>query len=362
MFDFLSRKKFPLVGVDITNTSIKLVELSRSGRGSSTRYRLESYGIEPLPPGSVVERNISNAGDIGDALASLVKSSGTKAKWAAIAVPSNTSITKVIQADAKMSEAELEAYIRERADEHIPSKNDGNSEPNLDFQIKGPSENNPGSIDVLFVASAEDVILSRKEILDIAGLKAAVVDVEVYALERACIEMLDIFAHGAEDQNIAIMDIGATTTSLIVISNRECIFNREMHNFGGQQLTIDIQTRYGVSIDDAEKAKLKGGLPDNYDSEVLARFKDAVASQIELAVDKFYESNTRNRIDHLVLAGGVASIMGLDEVVERKLNVPTTVANPFANASVAPRVRSTNLGEHAPALMTAVGLALRAFD
>ena len=132
--------------------------------------------------------------------------------------------------------------------------------------------------------------------------------------------------------------------------------------FGGKQLTEEIQRRYGLSNEEAGLAKKQGGLPDDYESEVLQPFKDAVVQQITRSLQFFFSSSDFNEVDYIVLAGGVASMEGLSDLVQGKLGTPTTVANPFANMSVASRINQVDLSNDAPALMIATGLALRSFD
>src|SRR5690606_35655740 len=187
-----------------------------------------------------------------------------------------------------------------------------------------------------------------------------VVDVEAYAMERAFKLLESQFEPSSEELVIAIIDIGATMTTLSVLVDGKTIYTREQL-FGGKQLTEEIQRRYGLSNEEAGLAKKQGGLPDDYESEVLQPFKEAVVQQVSRSLQFFFSSSQYNEVDYIVLAGGVASMDGLSELVQEKLGTPTTVANPFANMSVASKVDSVALSNDAPALMIATGLALRSF-
>jgi len=358
MLAFLHRKKLPLVGIDISTTAVKLLELSCTTGKTGLLYRVESYSVEPLPPNAVVEKNIADVEAVGETIGKVVQKSGTKAKRAAVAVSGAAVITKIISMAAAMSDAERETQIQLEADQYIPYFLE---EVNIDFQVLGPSEKNPDLVDVLLAASRSENVDDRVAALELAGLSAAVVDVEAYAMETACIQLLDPFPEGGAEQAIAIADIGATTTTLNVLHNNQTIYTREQ-NFGGRQLTEEIQRRYGLSRDEADMAKRQGGLPDNYGPEVLEPFKEAMAQQINRSLQFFYSSSAYNSVDHIVLAGGTASIPGVDELVEDRIGISTTIANPFANMSVASRIKPQRLSNDAPALMIAVGLALRAFD
>jgi len=343
-----------MLGIDISSTSVKLLELSRSGG----RYRVESYAVEPLPPNSVMEKNITDAQLVGEAIARAVKKSGTRTKLGACAVAGSAVITKVISMPANLSEEELEGQIQIEADQYIPYALD---EISLDFSILGPSPNDPGRIDVLLAASRSDNVDVRVAALEVAGIEAKIVDVEAFALENAVALLAAQGGPVGEAHVLAIMDVGATASTLSVLEDSKIIYTREQL-FGGRQLTDEIQRRYGLSYEEAGLAKRQGGLPDNYEPEVLRPFMESMAQEVNRALQFFYSSSQVGTVDHVVLAGGCASISGIDVLVQSKVDTPTTIANPFANMTAAPRVRAEALGNDAPALMIACGLALRSFD
>ena len=348
------RKKQPLIGIDISSTSVKLLELSRSGN----RLRVESYAVEPLPPNSVVEKNITDAELVGEAVGRAVKKSGTRTRTAACAVAGSAVITKVITMPDGLSEEEMESQIQIEADQYIPYPLE---EISLDFEVMGPSENATDRVDVLLAASRSDNVDVRVAALDVGGLIAKVVDVEAFALENA-VQMMSEQGNGMADSHIlAVMDVGATTSTLSVLEDGKIVYTREQV-FGGRQLTDEIQRRYGLSYEEAGLAKRQGGLPDNYEPEVLTPFKDSMAQEVNRALQFFYSSSQLGAIDMLVLAGGCASIPGIDEMVQAKIDTPTIIANPFANMAVASKVRADALANDAPALMIPCGLALRSFD
>ena len=348
------KKSTPVIGIDISATAIKLLELSRSG-GS---YRVESYSVEPLTPNSVVDKNITDIDAVGEAIARAVKKSGTKTKDAAVAVAGSSVITKIITMPANLSDAELESQIQVEADQYIPFPL---NEVALDFEVQGANAENPDRIDVLLAASRSDNVDLRVGALQLAGLNAKVVDVEQFALENTVGMIANSKFSDAGDEIIAIADIGSTVTTFSVLEKLKIIYSREQQ-FGGAQLTEDIQRRYGLSYEEAGLAKRQGGLPDNYIPEVLEPFKESISQQISRAQQFFYSASQISNIDHLILAGGCASISGIAELVESKIGIPTIVANPFAEMSVSSRVSAQSLSNDAPALMVSCGLALRSFD
>ena len=343
-----------MLGIDISSTSVKLLELSRSGG----RYRVESYAVEPLPPNSVMEKNITDAQLVGEAIARAVKKSGTRTKLGACAVAGSAVITKVISMPANLSDEELEGQIQIEADQYIPYALD---EISLDYSILGPSPSDPGRIDVLLAASRSDNVDVRVAALEVAGIEAKIVDVEAFALENAVALLAAQGGPVGEAHVLAVMDVGATASTLSVLEDSKIIYTREQL-FGGRQLTDEIQRRYGLSYEEAGLAKRQGGLPDNYEPEVLRPFMESMAQEVNRALQFFYSSSQVGTVDHVVLAGGCASIEGIDALVQSKVDTPTTIANPFANMTAAPRVRAEALANDAPALMIACGLALRSFD
>ncbi len=357
MFSF-GPKYPPTVGLDISTTTVKLLELSKTNGRSDVRYRVEAYAVEPLPPNAVVEKNIASVEAVGEAIQNVLRRSGSRAKRAVVAVSGSAVITKIIPMPASLSDMEMETQIELEADQYIPYPLE---EVNLDFEVQGPSEKNPEMVDVLLAASRSENVDDRVAALDLAGLAAAVVDVEAYAMETACSQLADQLPDQGKDKVIAIADIGATTTTLNVLHDNRIIYTREQ-NFGGLQLTEEIQRRYGLSREEAGMAKRQGGLPDNYVPEVLEPFKEAVAQQVSRSLQFFYSSSTYNQVDQIVLAGGCASIPGLDEMIEEKIGTAATIANPFASMSVSSRVKPQALSNDAPSLMIACGLALRSFD
>ncbi|MGY8814849.1 MAG: pilus assembly protein PilM [Gammaproteobacteria bacterium] len=353
MFPF-KKKSLPLLGIDISATAIKLLELTRSG----DTYRVESYAAEALPTNSVVDKNIAEIEPVGEVIARAVKKSGTKIKNAAVAVAGSSVITKIIEMPADLSDSDMESQIQIEADQYIPFPLE---EVAMDFEIIGVNENNPDRVDVMLAASRSDNVDARVGAVELGGLTAKVMDVEAFSLENAVKLIVEQQLSGEGGNIIAVADIGSSITTFSVFENNKIVYSREQQ-FGGAQLTEEIQRRYGLSYEEAGLAKKQGGLPENYVPEVLDPFKENMSQQISRAQQFFFSSSQITQIDHLVLAGGCASIDGIAEVVQEKIGVPTIVANPFAKMSLSSKVGATALANDAPALMVSCGLALRSFD
>ncbi|AMO79158.1 MULTISPECIES: pilus assembly protein PilM [Pseudomonas] len=354
MLGLFTKKANTLLGIDISSTSVKLLELSRSGG----RYKVEAYAVEPLPPNSVVEKNIAELEGVGQALSRVVAKARTGVKTAAVAVAGSAVITKTIEMDGGLSEDELENQLKIEADQYIPYPLE---EVAIDFEVQGVSARNAERVDVLLAACRKENVEVREAALALAGLTAKVVDVEAYALERAFGLLGDQLGGNADELTVAVVDIGATMTTLSVLHHGRTIYTREQL-FGGRQLTEEIQRRYGLSVEEAGLAKKQGGLPDDYDSEVLQPFKDAVVQQVSRSLQFFFAAGQFNDVDYILLAGGTASIPDLDRLIQQKIGTPTLVANPFADMVLSNKVNAGALASDAPALMIACGLAMRSFD
>jgi type IV pilus assembly protein PilM len=343
----------PVIGVDISSTAVKLLQLSQTGG----RFRVEHYAVEPLPPNAVVEKNIVEVEAVGEAIKRALARSGARTKFAAAAVAGSAVITKVIPMQANLSDDDMEDQIQVEAAQYIPYPIE---EVSLDFEVLGPVKDNPEMVQVLLAASRSENVDVRGSALELGGLTARIMDVEAFAMENAFRLIADQLSV-PKDALVALVDVGATMTTLNVLRNQRSIYTREQV-FGGKQLTDEVMRRYGLSYEEAGLAKRQGGLPESYEIEVLEPFKEAMVQQVSRLLQFFYAGSEFNRVDQIVLAGGCASIPGIAEMVEEQIGVLTIVANPLANMSLSSRVQAQALAQDAPALMIACGLAMRSFD
>jgi type IV pilus assembly protein PilM len=347
------KPKITVLGLDISSTTVKLLELSRSGE----RYRVESYGVASLPVDAVIEKNVNDVAGVAKAITQVVNQSKTKVKFVSAAVAGSSVITKLVDMPEGLNDDAMEAQLAVEADQYIPYPLE---EVAIDFEVQGPSLDTENYDSVLIAACRRETIEARVEAIEEAGLEAKIIDVEAYAMERA----FTLIEHQLDlepDNTVAVVDIGATMTTLSVLHQGQTIYTREQL-FGGKQLTDEIMRRYGLPLEEAGLAKKQGGLPDDYEPEVLEPFKDAVVQQVARSLQFFFSSSQYNDVDYIILAGGVASMQGLDTLVQDKLGTPATVANPFAEMSISSKVDAVALAGDAPAMMIACGLAMRSFD
>lgn len=355
MVGFGKSKSRTRLGVDISSTSVKILELSRSGK----QFRVEGYAVEPLPESAVVEKHINDVEAVGNTVRRALQKLRTRATCAACAVSGSSVITKTIEMSADLSEDDMEEQIRADADQYIPYPMDDVA---LDFEVVGASAKHHNQVEVLLAASKKDIVEDRQLALEAAGLTAAVIDVEIYAMLRSFdLLRVPLNAHAAPDeQTVAIVDIGHTLTTLMVVSGQNILYTREQV-FGGKQLTDKIAHRYGVTAPKAGLAKKQDDLPDDYQRQVLEPFRDATVQQVSRSLQFFFAGTEFNTVDCILLAGGSSVVPGLAKAIQDKLGTPTLVANPFANMSLGTKVNAVKLHNDAPSLWVACGLALRGF-
>ena len=354
-FDFLNESTAPLIGVDISTSAVKMVELSNSGKGS---YRLEGYSMATIPKDAIVDGNITGLEQVSDAVKLAWKLLGSREKRAALALPSAAVITKKVMFSNELREADMEVQVEAEANQYIPFPLE---EVNIDFQVIGPAPNSPDEVEVLIAAARKEKIEDRIAAAEDAGLKVSVMDVDTYATEAAYALIATQLPNSGKDQTVMIVDMGAAMMHINVLHDNKSVYVREQA-FGGSQLTQEIQRRFGLSAEEAEIAKRKGGLPESYETEVLQPFMHSLSTEVARALQFFTSSTSYNRVDHIVLAGGCAAIPAIDVMVQDRTQVNTIVGNPFHSMSVGSRVKQQQVAIDAPSLMVACGLALRGVD
>ena len=344
-----------LLGLDITTSSVKLIELSMGGG----QYRVESYAAEPTPHNAINEKAIVDAEAVGEAIRRAVKRSGASSKEAAIAISGDAAITKVIQMPRTLNEGELEGQVELQADQYIPFPME---EVSYDFQVIGPSEKDPEMLDVLLVATRTENVEQRQAAVQAAGLLARIVDVEAFALENACKLMTHQMPDGGIDRTIAVVDFGASSTTFSVLRNLKVIYTRDFA-FGGQQLTEEIMRTYGLSMEEAGRAKKEGGLPSNYQPEVLDPFIDDMTQQVSRSLQFYLASGSgREQPDQILVCGGCANIPGVADVISSRVGITAEKGDPLGQMKMSSKAKAQAVRKDATALLTACGLALRSFD
>jgi type IV pilus assembly protein PilM len=350
----LGRKHPPMVGLDISSSSVKLVELDQKPNGD---YVLERFASEPFEKGWITDGQIEKFDEVAEAVRRVVQKSGSKSKQVVMAMPQSAVITKKIMLPAGLREEEMELQVETEANQYIPFSLD---EVSLDFCVIGPSPTSAGDVEVLIAASRKDRVQDRQGLAEAAGLKPAVLDIESHASRLAMSRVVASLLNEGRDALVALFEIGADTTSLKVLRDDEMLYDRDQA-FGGAQLTQLISRQYGFSFEEAEAKKLSGDLPDDYDGAILSPFVDSLSQEIGRALQYFFTSTPHHKVHYVMLAGGTATLPGLKDRVTDLTGFAASVVNPFENMHLGSGVRESRVRREAPSYLTACGLAMRRF-
>jgi type IV pilus assembly protein PilM len=343
-----------MLGLDISSSSVKLVELGRDKAGTLI---LERCAIEPLERGWITDGNIEKFDEVADALRRLVRKSGSYTKNVAMALPPSAVITKKIALQGGLTDQELEFQVEAEANQYIPFPLD---EVSLDFCVIGPRASSPDEVEVLIAASRREKIQDIQGLAEAAGLKPVVVDVESYASRLAVARLIEAFPNKGADRVMALFEVGALTTSMQVILNDEVLYERDQA-FGGAQLTQAIVRQYGFSLEEAEGKKRSGELPDDYEAVVLKPFVDSLVQELGRALQFFFTSTPHNKVDQVLMAGGSSALTGLTTAVTQHTTFQCTLVNPFDGMKMGEGVRLKAMNREATSYLTSCGLALRRF-
>jgi type IV pilus assembly protein PilM len=296
---------------------------------------------------------------VGEAVRRAVKRAGARSKECAVAVSGDAAITKVIQMPRNLRDNELESQVEMQADQYIPFPME---EVSFDFEVIGPSEKDQEMIDVLLVATRSENVEQRQAAVQAAGLTARIVDVEAFALENACRLLTHQMPDGGMDRNIAVIDFGASSTTFSVLRDTKVAYTRDF-SFGGQQLTEEIMRTYGLSMEEAGRAKKEGGLPGNFQAEVLDPFIDDMTQQVSRSLQFYLASGSgRDQPEKILICGGCANISGVSDVISSRVGISAEKGDPLGQMKLSSRAKAQAVARDATALLTACGLALRSFD
>lgn len=354
MLKGLSRKPPPLVGLDINTAQVTLAGLEQVSRG----YRLARYAAVPMPAGAMADQTVASVELVGQAVTDAVRKSGARVKHAAIAVPGSQVITRRVLMPDNLEGRDFDLQVGLDADQHIPFSLE---EVYLDYQVLGPSTKAAGSVDVLLAAARTDAVDQRVAGLEAGGLTANVVDVEAYALESAFALLADKLPSEARHGVVAMVDIGPELSTLCVLRSGESIFTREQL-FGTDNLTLQIQQRYGLEREQAVEAQRHDTLEPDFVPELLEPFRETVASQVGRLLQAYYATAGDTRVDMVLLSGPGANLPDIAPLVENEIGLSTARADPVGSIEIGPGLSRERLLAESPALMIALGLALRTFD
>ncbi len=343
-----------MIGLDISSSSLKLVEL---GQDSSGRYMVNRIAQQALEAGWVVEGQVERFDHVVEATRRLVALSGTKTRRVAMALPQASVITRKITVPAGLREDELEMQVQGEVNQYVPFSMD---EVSLDYCVVGPSEAVPDELEVMVAACRKDRVRDRQALAEAAGLLPAVLDIESHASRMAINRWSACLPRLGRNAVIALFEIGAVNTGLKVLYNEDLMYDRDQA-FGGAQLTQLIARQYGFTLTQAERHKVEGTLPASYRRDLLEPYVDSVAQEMGRGLQYFFTSTSHHRVDHVLLAGGTALLAGLAVRVQEATGIDCMVVNPFDSMLLGSAVSPDRLAREAPAYLVACGLAMRRF-
>ncbi len=343
-----------MIGLDVSSSSVKLVELAQNGSGE---YVLERLAMEPFEKGWITDGQIEKFDEVAEAVRRVVTKSGTRTKQVVMAMPQSSVITKKIVLPAGLREEEMEIQVESEANQYIPFSLD---EVSLDFCVVGPSPASLGDVEVLIAASRKDRVQDRQGLAEAAGLTPVILDIESHASRLAMSRVIAALPNEGQDALVALFEIGADTTSLKVLRDDEQLYDRDQA-FGGAQLTQLISRQYGFSFEEAEQKKLAGDLPEDYETTILAPFVDSLSQEIGRALQYFFTSTPHHKVHYVMLAGGTATLPGLKDRVTELTGFASMVVNPFDSMQLGSAVRENRVRREAASYLTACGLAMRRF-
>jgi len=346
---FASKKD--IVGIDVGSSAVKIVRL-RESRGT---YHLENIGIMPLDSETIVDNTIMDSTAIVDSIHNLLNAMKVKTTRVATSVSGHSVIIRKISLPI-MTDAELESSIQWEAEQYIPFDI---SEVNIDFQILGPDAKDPSQMNVMLVAAKKDFVDDYTALFAEAGLEPVVMDIDCFAVEN----MFDYNYGFVDDEVVALIDLGASATSVSVLRGDTSIFTRDIQT-GGNLLSEELQKRLGISSEEAERAKLGDRNiadvdPDSIE-EILADAIENLVQEVQRSLDFFAATSSEDRVTKIYLTGGVSNSVKVREALEERLGITAERVDPFRNVAVSEKgFDAEYLDAIGPMFSVAAGLAMR---
>ena len=344
-------KKASLVGLDIGSRTIKAAEIIETKKGQI----LKKFGLTDIAPGLIEEGTINDPEDVAESIRQLFKSYNIKQRNVALSIGGYSVIVKKINVQT-MAEEQLQESIQFEAEQYIPFDI---SDVNLDFQILGPNENNPNQMNVFLVAAKKEMVNDYVNLVNLAGLNPCIVDVEAFALQNIFETNYDI-----EDENIALIDIGASKTSLNILKGSSSVFMRDV-SLGCGQINQKIISLINCSFEEADEIKLEHQ-PDKISEEDMKEITSTIVSdwctEIRRALDFFYSTYPDDQIKRIVLSGGGGNIAEFRELLAAEASAAVETINPFGKFSVDDSLDPLFIKEIAPQAAICMGLAIRKVD
>ena len=345
-------KKDHIVGLDIGSRSVKAAEITETKRG----LLLKRFGIVDIAHGAIEEGTIIDAETVAESIKQLFKSYNIRESNVAVSIGGYSVIVKKISVQT-MDEEKLQETIHFEAEQYIPFDI---SDVNLDFQILGESESNPGQMNVFLVAAKKEMVNDYINLVNLAGLNPCIVDVEAFALQNTFEANYDM-----QSENTALIDIGASKTSLNILKGNSSLFMRDV-SLGCGQINQKIMSLIECSFEEAEQLKF-GDKPDRLTPEDLKGIISSVVAdwctEIRRALDFFYSTYPEDQIKRIILSGGGANIDEFRELLATEASAEVESINPFKNFEIDQKsFDDAFIKQIAPQSAISMGLAMRKVD
>lgn len=352
MLSLLNRGK-QAVGLDIGSSALKAVELRSSRKGT---YELVSLGIEDLSPDCIVDGVIISKIPVADGINRIFTQQAIKTSRVNTSISGHSVIVKKISLPVQ-SDDDLAESIRWEAEQYIPFDI---SDVNLDYQVLGENAGT-GNLDILLVAAKKDKITDYTGVIKMAGKVPVLIDVDTFALQNA----FEINYQPTGNDTVALLDIGASTMTINILSGSDFLFTRDV-SVGGYQYTEFIQKEFNLGYSQAQALKHGESVEgiDPKDAEhVIESVTEIICLEIQKTYDFFKSTTTVDRIDRMIVSGGAAHTPGLIDTLTRKFEIPAEKFNCFKKITFDPKRFSPSIiADRAPDLAIAIGLALRSAE
>lgn len=346
---FFSNKD-QLIGLDIGSRAIKLGQVVQSKSGPAI---LKKFGISSLPQGAIVEGRIEQPDVVAETIRTMLKDLKIKEQRVATSIAGYSVIIKKIVV-SKQADDELHKAMPFEAEQYIPFDVE---EMNIDFHILGDHETNPNQMNVMMVAAKKDSIDQYANILEQAGLVPSIIDVDVFAMERAYEN-----SYLAESKGVALIDIGANKLNVNILQDGASAFTRDVA-IGGEEITRQISSKFGCSFEEAEEIKLgekKNAAPQQDIQEIVESFTASWSGEIRRVIDFYYSTYPEATIDRIILSGGATQTPGFIDYLATEASIPVEMFNPFANVQIKDKgLDQSYLKSVAPQAVICMGLASR---
>ena len=344
-------KKDHLVGLDIGSRTIKIAEIMETKKGHS----LKKIGMTDISPGLIEDGAINDPEVVAEAIRQLFKTYGVREQNVALSIGGYSVIVKKINVQT-MDEEQLQETIHFEAEQYIPFDI---ADVNLDFQILGPNENNPNQMNVFLVAAKKEMVNDYINLVNLANLNPCIIDVEAFALQNIFEANYD-----AKNENVAIIDIGASKTSLNILKGNNSVFMRDV-SLGCGQINQKIISLIDCSFEESEEVKL-GDDNEKVSGEDLKEIVTGVVgdwcTEIRRALDFFYSTYPDDQIKRIILSGGGGNISEFRQMLAVEASAEVETINPFVNFAIDDKLDSSYIETIGPQSAICMGLAMRRVD